>query len=253
MTIIVAHRILPAPFSENREDSMKPIIVLIMCCIFVFTLEAADGSRATDSGNAARPLPFKAGDALGIITYPDSATFPAGIYPIDGEGYVDFPLLGYVKVTTLTADSLGTLLSKRYVEFMRYPHMRIRPLVRIAFNGGFHQPGLFWVDPHASLWEALREAGGTQRWDGFGKIKWERNNLVLQENVVPVLEEGKSLYQIGFKTGDQLTVIQRPARTGWEIFRMDVLPLITTTVTVTASLFTIYNTFRLYEERYGPE
>ena len=56
---------------------------------------------------------------------------------------------------------------------MSYPHMSIRPMVRISFTGGFYQPGLMWVDPHSSMWEALQVAGGPQRKDGMEKIKWD--------------------------------------------------------------------------------
>lgn len=206
-----------------------------------------DTALSTGANTAdVRPLPFRPGDALEIRTFPDTAAFPAGFYPIDGEGYVDFPIIGYIKVTNMSADALANLLAQKYVDHMRYPNMTIRPRIRVTLSGGFDRPGLYWIDPHASLWETLQTAGGTQRRDGMQKLKWERNNVIVNDDLVPVVEEGKSLYQIGFKTGDQLTVLVRPERTGWEVFRVEVLPVISITLSTAISAFSIYNTMLLY-------
>lgn len=207
--------------------------------------QIAASSSAIDA--AVRPLPFRPGDALLITTYPDSAGFPSGFYPIDGEGYADFPIIGYVKVTGMSADELAKLLADKYVDFMRYPHMSIRPLIRVALNGGFYRPGLYWLNPHSTLWQTVQIAGGTQRMDGFKMLKWERDRKVLNNDLVHLLQEGKSLYQIGFRTGDQITVIQQPQRTGWEIFRSDVLPVLSFTISTAVSVVSLYNTFMLYD------
>lgn len=195
-------------------------------------------------------LSFSPGEALHISTWPDTGAFPEGVYLIDGEGYVNFPIIGFVKVTEFTPDSLAKFLAEKYVDFMRYPHMTIRPLIRIAFNGGFYKPGLYWVDPRYSLWEALQLAGGVTRTDGFKKLKWERGGTVLTKDLTPLLEEGKSLYQIGFKSGDQITIVQTPHREGWELFKADVLPIITLSVSTIISVLSIYNTLMIYRRYY---
>jgi len=233
-------------------SSIAPII--LACCAIVNADEKAGdlapgeelSGRSAAFSDAARPLPFIAGDALEIVTYPDSAAFPAGFYSIDGEGFVDFPIIGYVKVTGMSSDALAKQLADKYVDFMRYPHMKIRPLIRIALNGGFFRPGLYWVDPHASLWETIQLAGGPQRMDGFKKLKWERSRVIINNDLVPLIQEGKSLYQIGFETGDQLTVLQQPQRRGWEIFTADVMPVLTFTISTAVTILTLYNTMLLY-------
>lgn len=197
---------------------------------------------ALQSVNTAHPLPFKAGDALSIVTYPDTNAFPKGFYPIDGDGYVDFPIIGYLQVTKLSAEELTKLLAEKYVDYMRYPLMTIRPVIRITFSGGFFKPGLYWVNPNASLWEALQFAGGAQRMDGYKKMKWERNNTMVNDNLAPFLQDGKSLYQIGFVSGDQITILQQPFRTKWDVFRGDVIPLITSSLSIVISALTLYYT-----------
>lgn len=220
----------------------KLSIVLFLLCAVNFTYSAPintptiSGSKQVDS---AHPSPFRAGDALEITTYPDTVAFPSGFYPIDGDGYTDFPIIGYTKVTEMSVSTLTTYLAEKYVDYMRYPTMSVRPMIRVTLQGGFFQPGLYWVSPNASLWDALKVAGGTQRTDGCRKLKWERDNKVVSNNLVPFLESGQSLYQIGFQSGDQITVLQQQYRTKWDIFRGDVIPLLTTAASITISIMTL--------------
>jgi protein involved in polysaccharide export with SLBB domain len=233
---------------------MKNVVFSMLNCFFILIISFRASSEGAQSqvltatansmqtlGDSTHPLPFKAGDALEIIPYPDTA-FPAGHYPIDGEGYVDFPIIGYVKVTTMSPDMLAKLLAERYVDYMRYPLMTIRPVIRVTFNGGFYKPGDYWIDPHASLWQAIQIAGGTLRSDGYKKLQWERSNVILKKNLSLILEEGKSLYQIGFQTGDQITIIQQPLRTKWEVISSDIIPLLITSISIIISAFALYNT-----------
>lgn len=225
---------------------MQRISLIILTVVFTFipVISATDNTAQPAAGHV---LPFIPGDALQITTWPDTAAFPSGFYPIDGDGYVDFPIIGYIKVTTLTPDQLSKQLAEKYVDFMRFPHMTIRPMVRVALNGGFYRPGLYWINPRASLWEAVQTAGGTQREDGFKKLKWERDGSVVNQNIIPFLQEGKSLYQIGFKTGDQLTVLQQPQRTRWEAFTSNVLPIVTFSISTAVSVFSVYSSMQMIE------
>lgn len=226
--------------------------ILLICFIVsgmqspVFAESLKNSNESPEIGSN-RPKHFIPGDALEIVSFPDTTAFPSGFYPIDGEGYVEFPVIGTVKVTGMTPDALSKMLAEKYVEFMRYPHMTIKPMIRVALNGGFYRPGLYWVDPKSTLWEVIQTGGGPQRKDGFQKLRWERSDTVVSEKVTTIIEEGQSLYQIGFKTGDQLTVLQQPHRTGWEVFRGDVIPLMTTTITIIISALTLYNTAQYYQ------
>jgi len=237
----------------KRSNALRilAIAVLVPCALFAADVVDSTSKKGADapslSNDAVRPLPFRPGDALQVVTYPDTTAFPSGFYPIDGEGYCDFPIIGYMKVTEKSADDLAKTLSEKYVDFMRFPHIKIRPMIRVALNGGFYRPGLYWINPHATLWEAVQTAGGTQRRDGFEKVKWERDRTVVTEDLVPLLEQGKSLYQLGFKTGDQITVLRQPDKSGWEVFTTDVLPVVTFAITTAVSVLTVYNSIRMYE------
>lgn len=213
--------------SNTKSDSLK-----------------ADGYDAS----GVRPCPFTAGDAMKISVYPDSATFPNGVYRIDGEGYVDLPIIGYLKVTDKTVEELTELFKQTYLQFMRYPNLTVRPLMRVSLIGGFRQPGLYYLDPHVSMWEAISTAGVPNRTDGITKIMWERDHAIVQKDIVPHFQSHQSLYQIGFRSGDRLTVTQRPEMTKWEVFRGEMLPLLTFAISTALSAATLYQTYNVLRE-----
>ena len=195
-----------------------------------------------------RPCPFTAGDALKLSVYPDTTAFPNGVYLIDGEGYIDLPVIGYIKVTDKNVEELTELLKQTYLPFMRYPYLTVRPLMRVSLFGGFTQPGLYYLDPHATMWEAVKSAGITQRSDGLTRITWERDHSIVQKDIVPLFQSHQSLYQIGFRSGDRLTVTRRPETTRWEVFRSEMLPLITFTISTVLSVATLYQTYNVLQE-----
>ena len=92
------------------------------------------------------------------------------------------------------------------MQYFRIPNIQVQGLIRISVLGGFNTPGLFYVDPNESLWNVLRRAGGTIEGDDLVRMTWERDNEVIKQNLITLLESGKSLKQLGFKSGDQIWV-----------------------------------------------
>jgi protein involved in polysaccharide export with SLBB domain len=188
------------------------------------------------------------GDALQVVAYPDTG-FPNGVFLIDDEGYAELPLLGRVEIVSLGKDALQEQLKKAYTDQMRYPSLTIKPLMRISLLGGFQRPGLYWIDPRMNLWEAAARAGGPVRSDGVKKILWERDRSIVDKDMVPQYQSGQSLCSMGFRSGDQLTIKPRPERTGWEVFRSDVLPILTTSLTAATASLSAYIAYQTYKER----
>ena len=183
-------------------------------------------------------LIFTPGDALEVKVYPDTLSFPNGIYTIDGQGYAYLPILGYQKITDKTVNELESLLKKEYVNYLPQPNIQVRPLIRVSLLGGFPRPGLYWVDSRESMWNIVQQAGGTTREDGLEKLKWRRDRMTISRDLIPFIESGKSLHSIGFKSGDQIRVTQRPKQQFWDVFRTDVLPILSITLSAAATITT---------------
>ena len=195
---------------------------------------------AMTAGVSDAVLQFKTGDAVRIIVYPDSMGFPGGIYPIDSHGFVDLPIIGYLRVIDMSPEQIEKLLTEKYSAYLPRPNIAVRPAYRISLLGGFLKPGLYWVNPRESLWDAVEKAGGTQREDGIRKIKWERDAKIIKKTIIPEYQSGASLYSIGFKSGDQLRVTARPRQQFLESFQTNIMPFFTIILSA-ASVYAMYN------------
>lgn len=194
-------------------------------------------------------LIFTPGDALLIKIYPDTGSFPNGIYPIDDQGYAFLPILGYKKITDKTVSNLESMLKDEYVNYLPQPNIQVQPLIRVSLLGGFHRPGVYWVDPRENMWTLLQRVGGTVREDGIEKLRWRRNRTTVTRDLVPYVESGESLRHIGFISGDQIRVTQRPKQRFWDTFRTDVLPILSITLSAAATITTAYIAYETYRGR----
>jgi protein involved in polysaccharide export with SLBB domain len=201
---------------------------------------AARLSRSSSPDTYASTFRFRAGDGLVVSVYPDSAPFLTGEYWIDDQGYVDIPCLGMVQVHGLSPLELEQRLRAACIQFLPYPNIIVRPVIRLALLGGFFRPGMYYVSPSAPLWEPLREAGGPRREDGLHKLRWERDGDVVSDDLIPYVESGRSLHNMGFKSGDQITVTNAEKMRGWEVFVRDVLPVLSFVVTAALAASTVY-------------
>ncbi len=179
------------------------------------------------------------GEALHLSTLPDTG-FLNGTYSIDDQGFAHFPVVGMIKVSGIAIPKLQEKLKEEFIDYLRYPTLTVKPLIRVSLMGGFARPGLYYISPQANLWEAVRIGGGVQRRDGIEKMKWKRDRELVTKDLVPYFQSGKSLSSIGFESGDQLQLINRPEKTGWEIFKGDVLPMITFVLSTASSAATVY-------------
>lgn len=184
------------------------------------------------------------GDGIKISVYPDTDHFINGIYKISSKGYADLPIIGKFKVTEKTCEELNTDLKKRYIDYLKFPNIQITPQVRVTTVGGFRAPGLYWIHPYDGIWEVVQNSGGPIRSDGIEKIKWVRSGEDMGDSLVHAFESGISLTDMGFKSGDQLTLTTRAERRGIDVFLQDVLPVISfilSSVSTTASLYMAYS------------
>lgn len=185
---------------------------------------------------------FHPGDALRINALPDTG-FPSGLYPVDGQGYVDLPLVGPIQVTTISKLDFQKKISDSYINLLRFASIQVRRVVSISFQGGFQHPGVYWVSPGATLWYAISVSGGPVREDGFRRIKWERCGKIINKHLASMVDSQKPIEDLGFRSGDVLRCLVRPQRTGWEVFREDVLPILSLAVTSAVTALSAYQIY----------
>lgn len=228
-----------------KKHCISPSIFLMQTFLFIFIIT----KNNVFSQELVSYFKFTPGDALEVKIYPDTASFPNGIYHIDDNGYVDFPIIGMTKVSERTPDDVENILKEVYISYLARPNIHVRPLVRVSLIGGFYRPGLYWVDSRVGMWNVIQLAGGTTRDDGLKKLKWERNGQILTSNLIPYVESGKSLHSIGFKTGDQIYVTSKQKKEFWDVFTGDILPLVTFSLTTIVSVTTAFLSVKALTEK----
>lgn len=175
--------------------------------ILFFSFSFSQDSSSANSGilkRADRGQVFFPGDAVRIYLPLDSASFLNGVYPIDDNGTIVLPITGEFQVTGLSIQEFEEIIRKDYEIYLRFPEVQVTPLIRVSLLGGFARPGMYYVEPQRSMWDLISMAGGTNNEKGLGKMRWERDRKIVQKDLIPLIESGRSLRSIGFKSGDQL-------------------------------------------------
>jgi protein involved in polysaccharide export with SLBB domain len=187
------------------------------------------------------------GEAIRINAYPDTSSFINGFYPVDGEGRIYLPLIGKMDVSTMSEKAFLDTLKAIYINYLRYPNLQVRHLIRISLLGGFQKPGLYYVDPDYSIWDAVYQTGGTTREDGLKRMKWERNRQIVAEDIIPHYQSGQSLRSIGFQSGDQLWTPVEPKKSWYDLIVKDiVLSQVFPIISTTASIYISYLMYKTY-------
>jgi len=228
-----------------RERYKAPIslFLLILFINFYFGVEfsslfANDNSGAQQEtvkkSEYSTPV-FKPGDAVQIIVFPDTTSFLNNTFPIDDQGYVFLPLVGRTKISNKSKKEFLKFLTDNYSQYLKFPFIQVRPLIRISILGGVQKPGMYYVDPSLSLWETIKISGGPLKEDGLKEMRWERNKKVVKDDLIPYLQSGQSLRNIGFRSGDQIWVPSPDRPTFWTRVGQ-VLPIVSFAI----STYTLY-------------
>lgn len=212
------------------------------------TVEAPAGSREPE---ASGPESFaKPGEAIRIYAFPDTGSFVNGFYPVDGKGRIYLPIIGKMDLTGMTEKAFLDSVKAQYINYLRYPNLQVRHLIRISLLGGFQRPGLYYIDPDYSMWDAVYQTGGTVREDGLKRMVWERDRKIVSKDIIPLYQSGQPLSSIGFRSGDQLWTPVEPKNNWWQVVVKDImLSQVFPIVTTSASLYISYIMYKTYKNR----
>jgi protein involved in polysaccharide export with SLBB domain len=210
----------------NSVSCRYPLLMMVLSLGIIMALPfrnllgvpiAQDNARGNPAGQIPNSQkPFVAGDAVEISVLPDTNSFLNQVFPIDDRGNVDLPIFGGVKIDNMSKADFEQYIKTQYKDYLRFPYVQLKPLMRVSVLGGVPTPGFVYFDPNQSLWELIHQAGGTLDEDGLKEMKWERNRKAVDKNLIPYLQNGTSLRNIGIKSGDQIWV-KTPGKPGfWE-------------------------------------
>jgi protein involved in polysaccharide export with SLBB domain len=217
---------------------------------FVAALGAAGlSARAADLPTAPRSETFTAGAALTIDIPLDTSGVIRGGYPIDSTGYVDLPVVGRVQVAGRTQEDVETYLAERLANYLKDTHVKAAPAWRITLLGHFVRQGQYYVPPDATVWEAVRMAGGIAGERTLDKITVWRGGHEVEIPFLDMYSQGRTLAGAGFKSGDIVVVpVPRDNTGAWYWFKETIGVTAQITGIVTGVL-TLYITYLLLHDQ----
>lgn len=153
------------------------------------------------------------GDVLSIMLtgYPDITPPSTAGFPVDQQGFVQFPLIGRIKASGISVPQFTANLRGQLQRYLKYSD----PQVKIAeyrgnkffIDGDVKQPGEFAIaDAPVSLYGALSMAGGTETTGDSNNIILNRNGKSYSLGLQSLQQLGSSGNQIYLQNGDSVHV-----------------------------------------------
>lgn len=155
------------------------------------------------------------GDILSIYLadYPQIPQSEIG-YPIDQQGFVQFPLVGRIKASGISVPQFTTNLRNALKRYLKYPDPQVQVLKYRSnyffIDGAVTQSGEFNIeDRPVSLYSALSMAGGVTPEGDSNNLILTRNGVQYELGLLDLQKQGISANQIYLKDGDTVRVNRR--------------------------------------------
>jgi polysaccharide export outer membrane protein len=129
----------------------------------------------------------------------------SGQFQVGEDGKVLLPLVGLVAVADQPFEQLQRRITELYQSELQEPVLRLVPLQRIAVLGEVRMPGLYPLDPTATLADAIAAAGGLSPLARRSRIQLVRGEAVTRASLDP----GSEGLRLKVRSGDQIIVGRR--------------------------------------------
>jgi len=213
--------------------------------------ETASAASASDAGLRLGGT-FKANEGMMILVPLDTASVLNGSYPIDSAGFVNLPVVGRLFVHDQTSGQVETFLGKRMSQYLRDTHVMATPVVRLAMLGFWQRPGMHYVDPELSVWDACRVVGGPAGEVNIDEWRVMRGSRVLDISLLDEFSKGTTVRNAGIRSGDLFIIpVPNPQSGFWYWFR-ETLTVTAQITGIVGTTLTAYITYLVLEDRNDP-
>lgn len=160
------------------------------------------------------------GDILGInlVGYPE-ITPPTGNennpydsgFPVDQQGFVQFPLIGRIKASGLSVPQFTANLRGQLQRYLKHSDPQVKVINYLGnkffIDGEVRQPGEFAItDAPVSLYSAISMAGGATAVGDSNNIVLNRDGRSYSIGLQSLQKAGRSANQIYLQDGDSIHV-----------------------------------------------
>ncbi|MEN2751571.1 polysaccharide biosynthesis/export family protein [Psychrobacter sp. FBL11] len=179
-----------------------------------------DVTRLIQSSN---PMNYRIADgdilSIELVGYPDiSSSSSAGSsnpyasgFPVDQQGFIQFPMIGRIKASGLSVPQFTNILSARLQKYLKYADPQVKVINyrgnKFFIDGAVRQPGEFNIeDAPVTLYGAISMAGGATETGDSNNIILNRNGKSYELGLQSLREMGSSANQIYLQDGDSIHV-----------------------------------------------
>ena len=161
------------------------------------------------------------GDILSIVLagYPEitplnnvSSTNPyVSGFPVDQQGYIQFPLIGRIQASGLSVPQFTANLRSRLQRYLKYSDPQVKIINyrgnKFFIDGEVRQPGEFVIaDTPVSLYGAISMAGGATETGDSNSIVLNRDGRSYNIGLQDLREAGSSANQLYVQDGDAIHI-----------------------------------------------
>lgn len=153
------------------------------------------------------------GDILSIVLvgYPDITSAGASGYPVDQQGFVQFPLVGRIKATGMSVPQFTANLQRQLQRYLKFSDPQVKVLDyrgnKFFIDGEVTKPGEFAIaDTPVSLYSAISMAGGATPTGDSNNIVFNRKGVNYNIGLQSLRQLGTSANQIYLQNGDSIHV-----------------------------------------------
>lgn len=155
---------------------------------------------------------FRPGDKVKVMVWRQEDI--SGEYQLGSDGCLRMPLISRVAAEGLTADALTDTLVERYSTYIKNPMIIVTPMFRVTILGAVKMPGSYWVSGSENVTDLIAMAGGLAEKAVMERTKITRGEKVIVVNAAQFIRTGKSLQDIGIRSGD-IVVVPRSRWPNW--------------------------------------
>lgn len=135
-------------------DMLSNLKGALMGLAFVALAATAASAQAADAADA----PLVPGDRLVIKIWLDTTLVDT--MRVDQAAMVTLPRIGALSLHQVPASRAADSVRSAYSRVTRTPAIEVTPLRRVTVGGEVNDPGVYFVETHTTLREAVAAAGG---------------------------------------------------------------------------------------------
>jgi protein involved in polysaccharide export with SLBB domain len=187
---------------QNCETVRYGRLWRVVVCLAVL-VGSAKAQETSPNGDV------RVGDRIVLSVRGDSAL--TDTFPVSSARTLKLPNLPELSLQGVPRAQLQEYVTKHIARFVRDPVVEVRPLIRIGLLGEVDRPGYYFVTTDGLVTDAIMMAGGPTRDADLTKATVRRGGAVLWERAQfrDALTEGRTLDQLGLRSGDEIIIGER--------------------------------------------